>query len=79
MKEPVVIPQEGYLRAWQIVGCPKRGVAPLIPISKSLWWKKVAEGEYPAGVLLGRRTRAWSAASIRKLLADLEAAEGGVR
>jgi predicted DNA-binding transcriptional regulator AlpA len=73
MQEPAVIPEQGFLRIWQITGCRKRGVAPLIPISRSLWWRRVAEGTYPPGVLLGPRTRVWPVASIRKLLADLEA------
>jgi prophage regulatory protein len=77
MQEPVVIPAEGFLRVWQITGCNKRGVSPLIPISRSAWWSGVAEGKYPPGILVSSRTRVWSAASIRKLLSDLQAAERG--
>jgi prophage regulatory protein len=75
MQEPVVIPVEGFLRVWQITGCKKRGVAPILPISRSAFWAKVAAGEFPSGTLLSRRTRVWSAASIRKLLSDLQATE----
>jgi prophage regulatory protein len=75
MQEPAVIPAEGFLRIWQICGCKKRGAAPLLPISRSAFWAGVANGKYPAGTLLSSRTRVWSAASIRKLLADLEATE----
>jgi prophage regulatory protein len=75
MQEPVVIPTEGFLRVWQITGCCKRNVAPILPISRSAFWAGVAEGKYPAGILLGTRTRVWSVASIRKLLTDLAATE----
>ena len=76
MQEPVVIPTEGFLRVWQITGCSKRKIVPIIPISRSAFWAGVAQGKYPAGILLSSRTRVWSASSIRKLLSDLQANEG---
>jgi prophage regulatory protein len=69
MQQPV-ISQTGFLRVWQIVGCRKRGAAPLIPISPSAWWQGIREGRYPKGILLGPRTRVWTAESILKLIAD---------
>jgi prophage regulatory protein len=75
MQEPAVIPNEGFLRVWQITGCPKRKVAPILPISRSAFWAGIAAGKYPAGILLGSRTRVWPVASIRKLIADLAATE----
>lgn len=75
MQEPTVIPQEGFLRAWQITGSKRRGIAPILPISQSSWWAGVASGKYPAGTLLSTRTRVWSVQSIRQLLADLAATE----
>jgi prophage regulatory protein len=79
MQSPVVIPAEGFLRVWQITGCSKRKVAPILPISRSSFWAGVSAGKYPAGVLLGARTRVWSVESIRKLLSELQAAERGAR
>ena len=65
-----LISQTGFLRVWQIVGDRKRGAAPLIPISHSAWWQGIREGKYPKGILLGPRTRVWTAESIMKLIAD---------
>lgn len=79
MQEPVVIPEVGFLKIWQIVGDRKRNVAPLLPISKSAFWAGVRSGKYPAGTLLSARCRVWSAASVRKLLSDLQATEGGAQ
>jgi prophage regulatory protein len=70
------IPEGGLLRIWQICGCSKRGVQPLIPISRSKWWDGVRRGIYPPGILLSTKTRVWSCDSIRKLIADLAATEG---
>ncbi len=37
----------GYLRLWQIIGCKKRGIEPLLPISRSTWYAGIASGKYP--------------------------------
>ncbi|MEE9913538.1 MAG: AlpA family phage regulatory protein [Deltaproteobacteria bacterium] len=66
-----MLPAEGYLRLWQIVG--GKGNPPIIPISKSSLWKAVREGRFPAPVHLGPRTTAWRVRDIRKLI-DGEAA-----
>lgn len=66
-----MLPEIGYVRIWQIIGDRKKGIAPLIPVSKATWWAGVASGRYPEGVLLGPRTRAWSVESIRGLIAEM--------
>jgi hypothetical protein len=67
MQQPTT-PETGFLRIWQICGDKKRGVAPLIPISRSSWFGGVAKGLYPAGVLLSPGVRVWTAESIRGLI-----------
>jgi prophage regulatory protein len=66
---------ETLLRLWQILGCPKRGATPMIPISKSLWFEKVASGEFPKGILLANRTRVWTRSSIQAVIDRLAAQE----
>jgi len=66
---------ERLLRIWNIVGDRKRGIDPLISVSKSAWWLGVAEGKYPAGILLSRRTRVWTLSSVQKVISDLAAGE----
>lgn len=66
-----MLPEIGYLRLPQIIGDPKRGLPALIPISRAGWWAGVKSGRFPAGVLLGPRTRAWSVESIKNLIAEM--------
>jgi predicted DNA-binding transcriptional regulator AlpA len=69
------LPSEGYLRIHQIIGCRKRGITAIIPVSASTWWKGVRSGRFPAGQTLpGGRMRVWDVAEIREYLAS-----GGAR
>ena len=62
------LPATGYVRVSQIVGDKKRGVwPPIIPVSKSTWWKRVKDGIYPAPVKLSERVTAWRTEDIRLL------------
>jgi prophage regulatory protein len=63
----------GFLRIWQILGDPRRGASPLIPISRSAWWQGCRDGKYPRGILLGPRTRVWTQKSIDALIAETSA------
>jgi len=46
-------------------------VLEIIPVSKSSWWKGVAEGRYPPGYKLGPRTTAWYLKDIQELLGQI--------
>jgi predicted DNA-binding transcriptional regulator AlpA len=61
----------GYVRVWQIVGCSKRGIPAVIPVSRATWWAGVKSGRYPRGVLLGPKIRAWNVEEIRELIASI--------
>jgi predicted DNA-binding transcriptional regulator AlpA len=65
--------QERLLRIYDVVGCKQRGIKGRISISRSAWWKGVAERRFPQGHLLSRRTRVWTESSIDQLLSDLAA------
>ncbi len=41
-----------------------------IPVSKSTWWKGVAEGRYPQPVKLGPRITAWRVEDIHTLITE---------
>ena len=62
------IPDTGFLRLWQIVGCKRRRVEPIIPISRSSWFNGCKSGKYPAPIKLGERTTVWRAEDIRRLI-----------
>lgn len=67
----VPLPETGYVRLPQIIGDPKRGIPARIPVCRATWWAGVKSGRFPAGVLLGPRTRAWSVESIKALISQL--------
>jgi len=54
------LPQTGLLRIKQVLK--------FIPVSRSSWWKGVAEGKYPKATKLGERTTCWKAEDIRALI-----------
>ena len=55
------LPITGFVRLPQILA--------VIPVSRSTWWTWVATGKAPKGIKLGPRITAWSAQSIRDLIA----------
>ena len=63
------------LRLWEILGHKKRGIAPIIPVSKSTWWSGIQTGRYPAPVKLGPRLTAWRESDIRALVERLSSRE----
>ena len=65
------IPETGFLRLAQIVGDQKRGIPPIIPVSRSTWWLGVKTGRFPQPVKLGPSTTAWRAEDIRDLITGL--------
>ncbi len=59
---------EKLLRLWDILGDKKQGIPPIIPISRSVWYKGVREGRFPAPIKFGERTSLWRESDIVKLL-----------
>ncbi|HUJ18684.1 MAG TPA: AlpA family phage regulatory protein [Nitrospirota bacterium] len=62
------LPQFGLLRLWQILGNRRKGIPPIIPVSKSSWWAGVKSGKYPKPVKLSARCTCWRTEDIRELL-----------
>ncbi|MAF06370.1 MAG: AlpA family transcriptional regulator [Acidiferrobacteraceae bacterium] len=62
------LPDTGFLRLSQILGNPKTGTPPIIPVSKSTWWAGVKTGRFPAPLKLGPMTTVWRAEDIRSLV-----------
>lgn len=70
-RKPITSPPiitAGYLRLHHIIGDPKKGIPPVIPVSKSTWWAGVKSGRYPQPVKLSSRTTAWLLSDIISLL-----------
>jgi hypothetical protein len=67
------LPATGLVRLSQIIGNPKANppIPPIIPVSKSTWWKGCKEGKFPAPVHLTARTTAWRVTDILMLIETL--------
>lgn len=64
-----------FLRITQIIGDPKADppIQPLIPVSKSTWWKWVQDGKAPASVKLSERVTAWRAGDVQSFIETFNA------
>ena len=63
-----VIPENGYVRVAQLLGCRRRGWAPILPISRSGLYAWIRDGRIPAPQKLGPKVIAWPAQVIRDWL-----------
>ena len=63
-----ILPETGLVRLSQILGDKKKGIPPIIPISKSTWWAGVKTGRYPQPVKLSDRCTCWRVDDIRSLI-----------
>jgi predicted DNA-binding transcriptional regulator AlpA len=64
------LPETGFLRLPQIIGDPKRGIPPLVPVSKSTWWQGVHEGRFPRARKLSHKVTVWCVEDIRALILE---------
>ena len=70
------LPMEGFVRIWQVTGCKKRGIPPIIPESRSSFWAKVKNNIYPKPVKMGGCT-VWPVEEIRALVKQIQQGAGG--
>jgi predicted DNA-binding transcriptional regulator AlpA len=57
-------PPEAFLRASQIVGDRQRGLAPLVPVSKTCLWQWVKAGKFPQPIKLADNVTVWKASDV---------------
>lgn len=51
--------REGFYRVWDIIGCKQRRIPPLVPMGKSTFWKRVADGDFPPPIKLSKKMSVW--------------------
>ncbi|MDD2500654.1 MAG: AlpA family phage regulatory protein [Geobacter sp.] len=56
--------QEQLVRLDQIIGSVKKGLAPMIPVSRSTIWQWVKDGKFPQPLKLGPATTCWRMSDI---------------
>ncbi len=63
--------EKSLLRLHQIVGDRRKGIEPIIPVSRSTWWAGCKSGRFPKPVHLSKRITAWRVDDIRRLIDKL--------
>jgi predicted DNA-binding transcriptional regulator AlpA len=72
------LPTTGYLREWQLIGDPKRGIPAILPFKKTTLWRRVKfDPVFPKPIKLGPRIKAWKVEEVLAYIATLNG-EGGV-
>lgn len=67
------LPQDSYLRRWQLIGCKKRNLPAYLPWSLSTLVNRMASGEFPKPTKLGGgRSVGWKVSEVREYLQSLE-------
>lgn len=66
----IPLPDTGFLRIWQFLGCKKRGIVPHIPEGKTSWWVGVANGTRPPSIKLGEKMTVWRAEDIHRYIKE---------
>ena len=61
------LPQIGFIRLKDILA--------VFPVSRSTWWAGVKSGRYPQPFKLSKRTTAWKAEDIWKLIDDVSSGD----
>jgi hypothetical protein len=64
------LPETGFLRLSNILGNPRTGTPPIIPVSPASWWAGIRAGKYPKSFKLGPRTTVWRVEDIRALIEE---------
>jgi prophage regulatory protein len=76
MNQPVAVqllPDTGFVRIRQIVGDRKRGILPLIPICRSVWYQGIREN-LTRRAFCSALALVWTVESIKVLIASTSAA-----
>ena len=69
VKEDAALLQQEEIR--KFVAGTVAGDAPIIPISKSAWWKGVKAGSYPAPIKLSENVTVWRSDEIQSLVNEI--------
>lgn len=67
----------GFLRLRHIIGDSKKGLQPLVPVSRSTWYAGVASGRFPKPIRLSEGVAVWRASDIHALCLEIERQEFG--
>lgn len=65
-------PHTGFIRISHIIGDPRRGIKPTIPVSRATWYQMVKDGRAPKPIRLSEGVSVWRVADIDALCHQIE-------
>lgn len=60
-----------FYRLDEVIGNRKKGILPIIPVSKASWYAGIKDGRYPHPFKLSERSAAWLSTDIEALISTL--------
>lgn len=76
LQKKIATPQNFHelslLRLHQIIGSASKGITPLIPVSRSVFYAGIKSGIYPKSVKLGARNVAWRYSDLKDCIQNLQ-------
>jgi predicted DNA-binding transcriptional regulator AlpA len=66
--QAMALPETGFVRSYQLIGCPRRGIVGVLPFGRSTLWERVAKGPFPKPIKLSARTTVWRVEDIRAFI-----------
>ncbi len=66
---------EQLLRLTDVIGSRKKGIPPLISVSRSTWLRRVGDGTFPKPIKIGVMTM-WKASDVQRLISRMVAKAG---
>jgi prophage regulatory protein len=60
-----------FYRLDEVIGNRKKGIPPIIPVSKASWYAGIKDGRYPRPFRLSERSAAWLSTDIEALISTL--------
>jgi len=62
----------GFIRISHIIGDPRRGIKPTIPVSRATWYQMIKDGRAPKPIRLSEGVSVWRVADIDELCHQIE-------
>lgn len=65
--------EDEFIEITDIIGSKKKGIKPLIPVSRSTWFAGVKDGVFPKPIRLGERRTVWLKSELLAFIEKLKA------
>lgn len=62
----------GFIRISHIIGDPRKGIKPTIPVSRATWYAGIKAGKFPRPIRLSEGVSVWRVSEIDALCHQIE-------